>query len=873
MILASLVLSCLIAAPPRVVAIPYSSLTSHGEALPELDLVVSHLRSEWPIGASYAYGVTLPDGARTDEAYLACDETLGTVELVAMTSQEGDLRAVLTLPKNTPPWVGAFEVTIPAAAQQSADDARFATARADHYSRLAKFDLPGAAWFRHLAGASRSSATRTAPGGFDDEFGEVGEAMDLFTGVRAIAENLRLETVLAVRDLDAEATVAIDSISGIETRAFDFAPLLSGKQPTLDPLASFLPADQHAVFFPTITGLVSLVDELDRLATPLLAMADDRALDGLTFDRLQRQLCLPLSDLGRRFGPLVLSQAAFTGSDPFLRTGSDACLLFLAHEGRGDLFADYWKANAARHGEIVEVKDAPLPHSFVRNADRSISSYFARRGDLMIVTNSPFQLERVAKTLAGEVAALATSDDYRFFRDRYPLGAEESALVVLPDAAIRRWCSPAYRIGDARRTLALARLIEEKAKRIETFADDPAAKLEEPLDPVYGSIAFATPLSELAITRCTPAEAESYARFRDTYQRGFSAFFDPIALSLSAREDRFDFDLTVIPLIDGTEFEDILDITGDAKLKPDSGRPHAEAIAQVVLAFDREADAIVSMRSLLDEGPDDALVDPFAFLGESITIYVDEDPFLDELSASEDPDALVEERFWQLPVALEVGIRDPLRAGLFMTSLRLKAEESAPGLLHFETQEHAGKKYVKVRADQENPMALGIDAAVYYAIDATRLLVTPCEAIVKRALEAKGADAEQRPWLGESAALRFDRRAISFFQSVGAEGYEDRIRTRAAMALPILNEWKRRFPDEDPVAFHERVFHERVVSLGGGEFEYDAARATMTSSRLGDLALPRRLETELSIFPGIESVDLGIGFEHGGLRARGRIER
>lgn len=872
MILAASILALVLGAPPRIVATPFPSLVPTVESLPDPNLLASHLRSAWPIGATYAYGVALLAPARGDEAYLDLDAELGTIDVVVRTSREGDLRAVLTAPIDGPPWVGAFEITIPAAASAPVDLARFETARAEHYARLASFDLPGAAWFRHRATAARATEVRPSPGGFDDEFGEVGEAMDLFTGARAIAENLRLETVLATRD-DGDSTIALDTIAGIETRAFDFAPLLAGRNPSLDPLASFVPADQHAAFFPTITGLVAVVDELDRLATPLLAMADDRALDAVTFERLQRQLCLPLSELGRKFGPLVLDQAAFTGSDPFLRTGSDACLLFLARDGRADLFAEYWRANAGRHGEIVEVADAPLPYSFVRNADRSISSYFARRENLLIVTNSPVQLDRVRRTISGEIAALASSDDYRFFRDRYPLGADESALVVLPDAAIRRWCSPAYRIGDARRTIALARLVEEQAKRIEALASDPTVGIEPPIDPVYGSLAFATPLAELALTRCTPVEAAIYGRFRDTYQRGFAAFFDPIALSLTAREDRFDFDLTVIPLIAGTEFEDILDITGDARLAPDSGRPHEEAIAQIVFAFDREARSIVGMRSWFDDGLDDALADPFAFLDDSVTFYLDEDPFLDELARAEDPAAFAEEQIWRIPAALEVGIRDPLRAGLFMTSLRHKAEEAVPGLLVFETKEHQGRKYVKVRAAGDDPILGDLDVAFYYAIDSRRLVVTPSEAIVKRALEAKGAPTESRPWLGESAALRFDRRAMSFFESVGAENYEDRIRTRAAMALPILDEWKRLFPDEDPVAVHERFFHERIVSHDGGPFEFDATRGAMTSSRLGDLARPRRLEAPLPILPGIEAVDLGIGFEHGGLRARGRIER
>jgi hypothetical protein len=875
MILGSLLAMALVLAEPTppVSIVPYSALVAKGGALPDSNMLASWMRSEWPIGPIYTLAIRLDAATAADESYLAYDDTLGTIAVVIASPREGDLLARLTCPTGAAPWVGEFEVTIPASARQAADGARFAAAKSEHYARLASQNLPGAAWFRHLADKAARGLPRARPlSGFDSGMGEVGDAMDLFTGARALAENLRLETVLAPR-AEGEETIAIDSIAGIEVRPFDFAKLLVGKDPQLDPLASFVPADQHAAIFPTITGLVAVIDELDRLASPLLTMADDRAIDAKTFARIQTQLCLPLTDLGRQFGPLVIEQAAFTSSDPFLRTGSDVALLFRAREGRASLFADFWRVNAKRAGEIVEVKDAAIPHAFVRNSDRSVSSYFAQHGDVLVVSNSPHQLGVIADVIRDKRAAIASADEYKFFRDRYPFAESSSALVVLPDAAMRTWCSPKFRIADARRTLALARLVEQRAASVAAHAANPAQPLVEPIDPIYGSLAFATPIAELAITHCTPAEAEIYARFRDTYQRGFSAFFDPIAVSLDAREDRLEFDLTVLPLIVGTEFEDLMDIVGGIQLGATAGRPHDEAIAQFVVAIDKKADAIQSMGSLLDEGPGEQLTDPFAWLGDYLTLYCDDDPFLAELLAADDPSEKLEADLYRIPVALEVGIADPLRAGLFMTAMRLKLEETVPGLVIFENREHAGKKYVKFRTDSNNPMADGMDYAMYYAIDATRLLLTPNENIVKRALEPVAGTQHARPWLGGSAAFRIDRRALDLLQRLDSDGYEDAVRTRAARALPILNEWSRLFPNEDPVAVHERLFHESIVVPEAGMFVFDPTRGAMTTQNLGDLAMPKQLANPIVILPGIELIDLGLGFEHGGLRARGSIER
>ncbi len=866
-------LSIALALPPgptdsRVIVSPYSAIkASHGE-MPVADNLAPYIRGDAWMGLSFVLDVSLDAGG---EAYLDYDTTTGRIDVVARVpaNATGDLSALMTLPTSGKPYVETFHVTIPAAAQQASDLAHFAAARALHYSRLANQNLPGAAWFRHLAKDHKVSEQDANSGATFDDFDQT---LDLFSGAQALAENLRLETILRPKD-EGEATIPLDSLAGIGSRPFDFAPLLAGKNPTLDPLASFIPHDQHAVFFPALTGLIEVKDELDRLASPLLELADSRAVDAMTATRIENQLCLPLSELGRRFGSLVIEQVAITSSDPFYRSGTDVAMLFKAREKGADLVADYWRANAKTRGEVVEVKDGPFPYSFVLTKDRSTSSYLARKGDTILVTNSKVQLDAIGATIEGKTKSLASSDDYRFFRDRYPIAGGESALVVLPDAALRRWVSPRYRIADSRRVKAMAKLAEERAARVEYVVNGDAKEIAEPIDPVYGSLTFATPLSEITIDKVTQKEADAYARFRDTYERGFRAYFDPIAIKITATQDQLAFDMTVMPLILDSEFNDIKSVVLGQKLGKTAGHPHAESVAQIVFAIDPKSEVLHSVGSFMNVGQDSEATNPLAFVGNWATFYFDNDPFLDDLAKAENVEDFMQHELKRMPFAFEVAIKDPLRAGIFMTSLRMLAEQTVPGLLAFDTLDHNGKKYVRVKADRGSPLSQDVDFAIYYAIDPSRLLVTPNEAIVHRALDGKSDASVEHEWQGDSAALHLDARALGLMTAFSGEEYVREARTQTARVLPILNEWKRRFPNEDPVAVHERFFHERLVAPSGGSFVYDAERRTMTSTELGDLGKPVSPKVKIPTLSGIDSIDLGLTFEHDGIRAKAKIER
>src|SRR6202035_5319556 len=109
----------------------------------------------------------------------------------------------------------------------------------------------GAAWFRHQARVARQPQNKItdqpdSPIVRPNRIDNLENTFDLFSGGRAISENLQLDRVLQ-RIGKKEETVALDTLEGIKVAEIDWKPLIKGLEHALDPLAKLVPADQHVV--------------------------------------------------------------------------------------------------------------------------------------------------------------------------------------------------------------------------------------------------------------------------------------------------------------------------------------------------------------------------------------------------------------------------------------------------------------------------------------------------------------------------------------------------------------------------------------------------------------------------------------------------
>ena len=870
------------------------------------------------LGAPYAVGdageeiyLQFPD------AFSDGPDTVAEPRLAVRTDQPGAPSGRLYMRAgDSGPWSSIhFRVNGSADSPEAARTA-FLTAKASHYERLLAMGIPGAAWYRHEAREARKAlgqdaATAAAPPGWTAwREGTLEDTFGLFTGGRALSENLQLDRELRVNGYGA-AGVPLSSIEGVTVEPIDWTPLTAGLEPEKDPLATLIPADQHALFFPSFQAMLDLMDEAKVNGTPILRLLEPRGEDARTQERYERQLCLTTDDLTRLFGPKLILSVACTGSDPYLRTGSDVAFLFETDTPdaiAGAVSARQETALAAIPGAAVVSGDLlGVGYTGVTTPTRTVSSYVAAVTGAVVVTNSLTQLKRILETAQGATENMASLGEYVYFRNRYARGADgETALLVVTDGAIRRWCGPQWCIAASRRTRAAAVLAEQQAAHMAELAagvSSPQAVTapEAALDlgdltltdagihsSTYGTLDFQIPIAELPIEKVTEEEKTAYEWFRDGYQHAWRAYFDPIAVQFSVTPGTIGADVTIQPLILDSEYRRYIGLTGNRALKAGVGDPHDEALAQVAVSIDPASEAVKPLEGMAMLLPN-VNVQPFQWLGEWGTLYIDRDPMLDAMTeaAARGEDQL--EKFlmahgFALPIGLHLDSNNPLSLTAFLAGVRAFIEQSAPSLLVWETRQHEGQSYVKVRAtDEARSMMAGSELgemALYYAPAADALIVSLNEAVIQRALERRAAAKNggpaapvPAPWLGENMALHVGDGAMSVFQALMDTPYHQMLQERAWGGIPALNEWKRRFGAADPVAFHERYWGARIVCPGGGAYVWNEAFQTMESTVYGCPAAPKTPDGLPEVWERLTGGDFGVTFENEGLRARAVLTR
>ncbi len=187
-----------------------------------------------------------------------------------------------------------------------------------------------------------------------------------------------------------------------------------------------------------------------------------------------------------------------------------------------------------------------------KTADRQMSSYIVQLADAVVVSNSPEQMRQVLRARTQNRPAMKDLDEYKFFRSRYPRKPDQNkSFVIITDAAIRRWCGPEWRIAAARRTRARAELADLTVQHMDSIVAG-SVKGEKAMDAsthlpslgdlflssrgvrsaTFGTLAFQTPIAEMALKSATRDEVRLYGNWRVDYQRRWRNVFDPIAMEV-----------------------------------------------------------------------------------------------------------------------------------------------------------------------------------------------------------------------------------------------------------------------------------------------------------------------------------------------------
>jgi hypothetical protein len=494
--------------------------------------------------------------------------------------------------------------------------------------------------------------------------------------------------------------------------------------------------------------------------------------------------------------------------------------------------------------------------------------------------------------------------EYVYFRHRYTRGeADETAFIFLSDATIRRWCGPRWRILTSRRTRDVAVISELQASQMDRLAEGDfqsgpiytdlplAARGELTLEPggVYsqavGSLAFMTPIAEMSIDKVTEAEADAYERWRNGYERNWTGVFDPIGLRLQIRKEKVAADLTVMPLIGGSDYRELIAASRGSEIAPNDGDPH-NALSHVVLAINKDSETVQRYGNFASTMTS-AKINPLGWLGQWIAVFFDDDPFWGEMAQVpyDERDKFFQENIGRFPVAFLADVEDGFKLTAFLTAFRAFVEQTVPGMTRWESLEYKDEPYVKITpSDRAKRQLDEINRlAVYYSASAESLIVTLSEDVLKRALDRRlariAADEEGKtieakpPWIGESLCLQADAKAVALISGFFAEDYQLEMQKRSWANLPILNEWKRHYRNQDPVELHERVWQVRLIDPAAGQYVWNDQWQTMESSVYGHPGEPKKGPATPSLVSGITGGNFGITFEDDGLRARMALDR
>lgn len=785
-----------------------------------------------------------------------------------------------------------FSAVIPALSADA--EAEFAIVNNGHLRELLALHHPGAAWFRHQLAAGGGKLDERQEWQRDDE---IERLYDLFSGDRAMAENLQLERGLPVLAAVAGDPVDFDSLPGITIAPFDWTKLIAGLPVVADPLAAAVPADQHLILFPSFAVLTATIAGGDATAAGLLRGLATVSEDARTAERYQRQLCLEPSLLSKTLGGQVIDAVAITGGDASLSLGSDVAVLFHSSQPQVlmALLAARQQAVAGEPGmtkvsgtldKIGGTVDHLVWQGIVAPDHRRRAYLADLGGGRVVVTNSLAQLRRLGETVAGVTPAVGSTPEFRFFRHRY--AAKDGALAVLTDATIRRWCSARWRIGEARRLQALAALSEMQAINLTTLPAQIAAVADSPgllgacvidhdgvRSSIYGGLGFLTPVAELDLGKATAAEAAAYARFKEAYERRWNGWFDPIGAELTIAGPQVSVDISVLPLIGGSEYNELMRFTMGGKLAPTAGDPHAGTLAHLVVAIDRKSEQFGQAQGFLSMSDPKFGQDPLSWLDGSIALYADADPYWDELVKAPKPNDFVEHNLARLPLGLHLGVGDGLRLAVFLTAIHAYVDRSAPGMVLWENEDIAGTTCVRLSSARPGNGELD-GLKVYLLPGKDGLLVSASRDLIARAIarQKAGKEVDAPPWLGEQAALRLTAGLKPLLAKFGEMNESpDVLRLRSWANLTILNEWHRLFPGEDPVAVHERLWHTRLLCPGGGSYVWNATIKSMESTVYGCPQAPKAGGTQWSPGDGWSAADFGLTFEQGGVRARAVLVR
>jgi hypothetical protein len=598
------------------------------------------------------------------------------------------------------------------------------------------------------AALARVTAPRRGPD-------ELLRLMDTTTGSASLQETLQRDRRLVVPGGE-PPTVALASLTGppIPQHPWSAMTAALGRAVPDEPLAAAAPADFAFVRFRSLGAMFALFDRVEGLLRPASSFLETDGRKAALAARYEAELGVGRSALARRFGPEAVTDLAVVASDPYLREGADVTLIFRVKSPalfEAGLTASL-AAQAAAHGGVTTTtaEHDGVAIRVARAADGAVRQHRARVGAYELVGNSLGALRHVIDAAAGKAPRLGDEPDFRYMLAR-DAGVPADALAFMSDRFVATAVGPRQKVLEARRQVALAELqrpafasllygwvhgrapasTQELVASGLLRADELAHGDGQAITFAPGQAprsAWGTPAALVALAdvpspaKVTPSEAEAYKLFVRGYESYWRTYLDPVAVRVTGGADArapLSVDVRVLPIIDGTDYNDLARTVGEARIQAVPARRGARA----TLGLGEDAQLRRELRATARDVPLLGKVDVdwlggWAVVGMDDTLWGGGKGAILEGLEGRNPYDVMARQLSELPLYAGVEVRQPATAALLFAAARREIDKAAPGLLDWnEGGRHREIPYVTIGAGAagREMMRAVSDIHVYYA--------------------------------------------------------------------------------------------------------------------------------------------------------------
>lgn len=391
---------------------------------------------------------------------------------------------------------------------------------------------------------------------------------NMLGGRAAVRETLQLDAIQQTKQAD--ATIPIESVKGVEVKSHPFEEMLAQVDGGRLPLAELVPEDRFFAYFAKPSALLPFINKgADFISQTGATFNSNRLNYGLKSRYLAR---LGISEAWIRFllEKGLAREVAISMPDLFLIDGTDMTII-------------------VRVSNVLLAKPA-LTMLGITKIGRDIAehrseagdiSFWSTRGDIIVFGTNREEVRNVV-TLhdAKGTGSLGRSAEFRYMLNRLPINEDTRAYFYFSDSFIRRLVGPEVKIAQLRRlrargemeriTAAVLHASLDGVKGVQTldrlselkYAPNSLAIGECEVhpdghvsSPVFGSPGSMSTLLQHPVKFVSEPEQSTYKTYVDNYSRYWRQYFDPIAVRLDEPDESV-LELTtyILPLIDNTAY-------------------------------------------------------------------------------------------------------------------------------------------------------------------------------------------------------------------------------------------------------------------------------------------------------------------------------